>query len=666
MNKPDDPKTSKVSAEEKGFDLLRSEAFIKFWGMLRKIDQKKFEEITNDVNASRIDVIMNSPDETTRIQNEHNHHSYIRVLDYITLLPHGSDIESNLKTLANHNGIIEAYFAKEAKPKYVDPEFIDLMSAYYEILCAIGAKYSPAEYAIAMRRITQHEAELKELLQNTKAAPENKKENKKKETTPKPEVIDFVKAKSEEKPITAKEEEALTKFEIILEKLSLEKIDEISNEAMMSKIDAIMDAPDDVTSAEIVLCYDCYIREINRLKSIFSGMDTEKYLDLWAKEFVYNAYLAAKAKPVFVDSDFADLMPVLFDLISARAAKKFPVEYGAAMKEIEDHETAMKRKYDILNRTLNIEEDRIKREKDLEIAEAKAKEQKSAPKKPIIIEAPDNKADKPVKPEVDKVKKEERNDNDFIEKERLLFYKVLDTGGFLMFSTLPEDNSNFFTLYDERVSPDTITPVVSHKDPYFKDIEDLDKNERIPEYYSSKKLLKQVYKKQINIKKSFLGLKKEEQVEYVPTDKWEGVQHQELVSGGKNENCYEVIYSVGGEVSRGDYQTMDGRWGNILTIKMQLPESVALELDKAVIKNPRILRKLAEKVAIQKFNVSEEDWNKGTDRREGHPLRPPYELWQEYNNGKNRIYINDLNVIEDKPRPGINAIEQKRQNVIDY
>jgi len=243
------------------------------------------------------------------------------------------------------------------------------------------------------------------------------------------------------------------------------------------------------------------------------------------------------------------------------------------------------------------------------------------------------------------------------EKEKELIDEIIDSGGFNLVTTFEK---GFEVKRDSKVSKrlSMQIPLV---------YENLSLDLIIPEHYSLIKLQRQITKQQPRVIKKLFGLKKEEVMETVSTGEYEDIMHNELVRGGKQEKCYEVFYNIGLGESARQYQCFDGRPGNLLSIKMLLPEKIALSLDKKVKTDPSILRKLAEQIAITKFNVSQEEWNKGIKTRHGHPLKPPFEKWQELNKGKNKIYIENLNFDESSLYQGHPEYEKRLlENVVEY
>ncbi len=257
--------------------------------------------------------------------------------------------------------------------------------------------------------------------------------------------------------------------------------------------------------------------------------------------------------------------------------------------------------------------------------------------------------------------KEQKNEAKKSSEEirQLWIEKILEKGGFNLYSTLPEANSGFYNIADDRTTARAAD---------MKSLSDIESDkEKVPECFKCEKLTEPEMVEKTHIVKGFFGGIKEKTVERVATGRQIDLKHLHAVKNGVNETCYEVLYAVGfGNNSCYDYKCMDGRPGNTLIIRMLLPEKFALEFEKYVKKDPAILRKLAEQVAVKKFNVSEEDWNTGNDQRRGHALRPPYEKWQTENNGKNRIYIKNINVNESQPSPGKRIEDIKRQNTIEF
>ena len=73
-----------------------------------------------------------------------------------------------------------------------------------------------------------------------------------------------------------------------------------------------------------------------------------------------------------------------------------------------------------------------------------------------------------------------------------------------------------------------------------------------------------------------------------------------------------------------DYKCSDGRSGNYLLCRVLIPESVANELQAAIINKPTIVRELVHQLLVQNGGLPEDFWE-GTDQRRAYPVRPAYE-----------------------------------------
>ena len=111
------------------------------------------------------------------------------------------------------------------------------------------------------------------------------------------------------------------------------------------------------------------------------------------------------------------------------------------------------------------------------------------------------------------------------------------------------------------------------------------------------------------------------------------VFHAELIPGGKeNEQVYKISYSVQGILSQNrelGYKDYSGRVGQYLRMEILVPKTTAEEFLQRLKDNPTLIRELAKIFAIENTEISEETWEKGDEHTNGHPLKPPYELWDK-------------------------------------
>lgn len=136
----------------------------------------------------------------------------------------------------------------------------------------------------------------------------------------------------------------------------------------------------------------------------------------------------------------------------------------------------------------------------------------------------------------------------------------------------------------------------------------------------------------------FLGFGKK--TRKVPTGQFIGVQHKDRVDFGTDEMLYEFSYQTVDDERTDDYdgyQDYSKRPGQYMSVKILLPESVAVHLEDQLRDDPGYARELARQTALEKFAISEEDWETGSQNNNDHPLRPPYEQWAANKGGAERV-----------------------------
>jgi|GEM_PF-5385412 len=118
------------------------------------------------------------------------------------------------------------------------------------------------------------------------------------------------------------------------------------------------------------------------------------------------------------------------------------------------------------------------------------------------------------------------------------------------------------------------------------------------------------------------------------------VRHEEIVSGGTQENSFYLVYyfKPADVMKMSAYQSFNDRPGQWVTVNVAIPESLAQKIEPVLHQDPFFIRKIVETIVIDKMGISQEAWEKGDTYTGGHPLRPPYEKLQEID-GVDRIYV---------------------------
>lgn len=133
--------------------------------------------------------------------------------------------------------------------------------------------------------------------------------------------------------------------------------------------------------------------------------------------------------------------------------------------------------------------------------------------------------------------------------------------------------------------------------------------------------------------------RQETRTQYVPA------LHADVVQGGRAEPAMSITYNVMGDGSQEHAFLVanDGRPGQVVSLEMAFPESVARQLAGALTADPGLIRVIAERVITEKVIGDRKDaWTKQYVNNLGKPngdtLRPPYERWDALQNG-GKIYI---------------------------
>lgn len=128
--------------------------------------------------------------------------------------------------------------------------------------------------------------------------------------------------------------------------------------------------------------------------------------------------------------------------------------------------------------------------------------------------------------------------------------------------------------------------------------------------------------------------------DYTKTETIPGSEHPKMIRNeltGQDEPAIRFKYDLNlrsthamnaqhkGELPK--YQEFGGhRLGQVVTVGVELPKSVADSLQSQIRKDPASVRTLVEKLFLENSNgqMMEEYWRQGNDRVK-HPIRPPYE-----------------------------------------
>ena len=144
-------------------------------------------------------------------------------------------------------------------------------------------------------------------------------------------------------------------------------------------------------------------------------------------------------------------------------------------------------------------------------------------------------------------------------------------------------------------------------------------------------------------KKGILGFgATPDRTEQKPTGRYRSLLHSELVQGGKSEPAVRFSYIV--SARNREWRSSDGRGGQMLSLEVILPESVAKEFETAAERDPKLVRDMVEKIMKEKILKKPEEWDKpqfkgsSGDSDGSTTIRPPYEQWDKANGGA-RVYI---------------------------
>lgn len=225
--------------------------------------------------------------------------------------------------------------------------------------------------------------------------------------------------------------------------------------------------------------------------------------------------------------------------------------------------------------------------------------------------------------------------------------KVFDQGGFSIMTSLPPEvregahDLGFTTVNDNKIIEKFAEPAAVRKetglyDENGKNYEQIQKYENagIHEVIAVAPLTEPIYetKKTTREVPTILGNK----TEIVETQEKIGerpILHNETVTvDGKAEPAVAFYYTtvdnpnIAGE-NGSLYRDYSGRAGQTFEMQIILPESTAKELMEQIKQDPTVLRQLIDKVAVDKMKIDASAWKDGTEKTQGHAIRPPYETW---------------------------------------
>jgi|GEM_PF-2586766 len=150
-----------------------------------------------------------------------------------------------------------------------------------------------------------------------------------------------------------------------------------------------------------------------------------------------------------------------------------------------------------------------------------------------------------------------------------------------------------------------------------------------------------------DVKDIFRRIKKPASRRQEPTGNKRRVTHDQIVIGGKtNERVVWMTYLAEADESQGQemgFLDYSGRTGQQLQMEIALPESTARIIQDACIKDPALIRKIAESVIKKKLLPNHpERWdNPSKNSTIDDRLSPPYEKWDQAPTG-GKIYIQPL------------------------
>ena len=109
------------------------------------------------------------------------------------------------------------------------------------------------------------------------------------------------------------------------------------------------------------------------------------------------------------------------------------------------------------------------------------------------------------------------------------------------------------------------------------------------------------------------------------------LKHEQVIPGGDDEEIFAVTYRCfdGDKDLKVIYGDQINRPGNQLIVELNLPESVAKKMFKAMKDDPAFARRAAKELTISQLGFSEEDWaDNEVDNRDF--VAPPYEDIDSY------------------------------------
>ncbi len=224
--------------------------------------------------------------------------------------------------------------------------------------------------------------------------------------------------------------------------------------------------------------------------------------------------------------------------------------------------------------------------------------------------------------------------NESKERETELINEIMKEGGGLFFMALPPEYSpnkrlGFQSVYDSRTSKNIVDP--RYQSPDFMMEQEID------EFVSLKpKEIDESIKKETP-QKGLFGRRKPSKIEFEQVSR--SANLNELIENGKDEPAYELTYVAKDSRNEQTYITADGRYGNMLLIRILLPKSLAQEALAQIKENPKFVREMADRLAVEHFNIPQKAWTEGDKNTKG-PLRPPYEKWKNQK-GKSKLYIDE-------------------------
>lgn len=238
-----------------------------------------------------------------------------------------------------------------------------------------------------------------------------------------------------------------------------------------------------------------------------------------------------------------------------------------------------------------------------------------------------------------------------VEKERVID-EVLQTGGFALHASLPEGlsqsgyggfsdikirrsdsnapfNGNEFELLDEGVSG------------YGGRESRLLSNKGIQEAVMFRPMTKSVYE-DVEVKGKGLFAKNTIKRKHVGTEER---RMSDVVEAGADEPAVEIFYKTFQNPDLANEETKhwshDGRDGNVTVVSIVVPRQLADKLKAQAHEDPAVIRKLVDKIAVEKAEIPEKTWTRGSDATRGKPLRAPHAAWQRHHSGKSKMYFKD-------------------------